>query len=174
MDRSSIERILSIKQNTEVQENQETAATRTVFWKAAWDMAKDFPLGTGYEGFSFYSHSYIPTNVNTGRSRNRAVHSTWFETLSEVGYLGLSLFILMLDSCFKTTKLTKKYLKEQNMVDDYFKIIALEGALIAFLVTMTFINRMRAEVLYWCIMFICVAYNVYVVNNAKKEDNSQK
>jgi hypothetical protein len=174
MDQSSINRILSINESAEVDESRETASTRTVFWKAAWDMSKDFPLGTGYEGFSYYSHRYIPSNVNTGRSRNRAVHSTWFETLSEVGYLGLFLFILMLYSCFKTTKLTKKYLKEQNMVDDYFKIIALEGALIAFLVTMTFINRMRAEVLYWCILFICVAYNVYVVNNAKQENNSQK
>ena len=170
MDRSSIERILSINESTQVETNKETAATRTVFWKAAWDMAKDYPLGTGYEGFSFYSNIYIPSNVNTGRSRNRAVHSTWFETLSEVGYLGLILFILLLYSCFKTTKLTKIYLKEQNMVDEYFKMVALEGALIAFIVTMTFINRMRAEVLYWCIIFICVAYNVYVVNKTKQDE----
>ncbi|WP_252732293.1 O-antigen ligase family protein [Paraglaciecola arctica] len=172
MDRSSIERILSINENTRVQESQETAATRTVFWLAAWDMAKDYPLGTGYEGFSYYSNQYIPDHVNTGRSRNRAVHSTWFETLSEVGYLGLVLFVLMLFSSFKILKITKKHLKKQNMVDDYFKIFALEGTLLAFMVAMTFINRMRAEVLHWCILFACVAYSVYVLNNKDNNVNS--
>jgi hypothetical protein len=171
MDSSSIERILSIKQNTEVQENKETAATRTVFWLAAWEMAKDYPLGSGYEGFSYYSHGYIPANVNTGRSRNRAVHSTWFETLSEVGYIGIMLFILMLYSSFKVSRITREYLKKRNMVDEYFKMFALEGALFSFIIAMTFINRMRAEVLYWCILFICVAYNVYVLNNTRQEND---
>jgi hypothetical protein len=40
-------------------------------------------------------------------------------------------------------------------------MLALEGALLSFLVAASFIDRARAEMLYWLILFIAIASNVY-------------
>jgi len=163
-DDSFIDRMGTISQSTEVNEEQESGATRTVFWNAAWEMAKDFPLGTGTNGFEHYAPIYIPQDVHTGRSRNRAVHSSWFEVLSELGYLGLFFLIMLFVSSFKATKKCKKLLKTKNNINQYFKVIAIESALISFMVSMLFINRFKAEILYWLILYSACAYNIYVLN----------
>ena len=117
--------------------------------------------------------NYIPEGIDTGGNRSRSVHSTWFETLTEVGYLGLLFFIMMLWSAWKHLNKVRSYLRDNQLVDEYFKIIALQGSLIAFVIAMTFLNRMRAEVLYWLIMFSAAAYNVYVLKKYASQSNSQ-
>lgn len=162
VDESTLERFNSIT-TTEVSEEKESGGTRTFFWIAAWDMAKDHPFGAGTRGFDFYAPFYLSENINTGRSRNRSVHSSWFEALSEVGYLGLFAFIMMICSAFHTLGLCKKELRRNNQADEYFKVVAIGGALLAFIIAMSFLNRMRAEILYWCILYTACAYNIYIL-----------
>ena len=162
VDTTFVERIKSIS-STKTTTEQESGSTRTYFWKAAWEMTKDHPFGTGYRSFNYYAPLYIPENIHTGGSKHRSVHSTWFETLTEVGYLGLFVFILMLYSAYRTLGLCKKMLREANQVDKYFKIIAIQAAFIAFIIAMSFLNRMRAEILYWLILYTACAYNIYVL-----------
>lgn len=169
VDKSFIDRMWTINTD-EVSESQESGATRTAFWLAAWDMAKDHPMGVGVAGFQFYAPVYIKGNVNTGRSRNRAVHSTWFEALSELGYLGFFALIAMIVSSFTTMSKTRKALRNRNQIDEYFKIRAIEGALLAFIITMTFLNRLRADVLYWCILYSACAYNIYVLKRYESKN----
>jgi len=163
IDESALDRFSSISSDLEVSVEQESGATRMIFWEAAWELAKDHPLGTGYLGFNHFAPEYIPEEVNTGAHRNRTVHSSWFEALSEVGYLGFIAFIMMVYSAYRVLDLCKKRLRGEGCADDYFKMIAIQAALIAFVVAMTFINRMRAEVLYWLILYAACAYNVYVL-----------
>jgi len=164
VDKSFIERMGTIK-TAEVSEEKESGATRTAFWGAAWEMAKDHPMGVGASGFQFYAPTYISKDVNTGRSRNRAVHSTWFEALSELGYLGFIALIAMIGSCFLTMSKARKALSERNQLDEFFKVRAIEAALIAFIISMTFLNRLRADVLYWCVLYSACAYNIYVLKH---------
>ena len=172
-DDDFISRITGITGEVDKAEKQESGATRLVFWEAAWEMAKDYPYGNGYRGFNYLSPFYIPEGIDTGGNRSRSVHSTWFETLTEVGYLGLLFFIMMLWSAWKHLNKVRSYLRGNQLVDEYFKIIALQGSLIAFVIAMTFLNRMRAEVLYWLIMFSAAAYNVYVLKKYAGQPNSQ-
>lgn len=162
VDKSFIDRMGTINKE-KVSEDQESGATRTAFWMAAWDMAKDHPMGVGVAGFQYYAPVYINENVNTGESRNRAVHSTWFEALSELGYPGFIALIGMILSSFMTMSKARKVLRERNQIDEYFKVRAIEGALLAFIITMTFLNRLRADVLYWCVLYSACAYNIYVI-----------
>jgi hypothetical protein len=181
VDASFIERMGTIKTET-VSERSESGATRTVFWMAAWEMAKDHPMGVGVAGFQFYSPEYVSENINTGQSRNRAVHSTWFESLSELGYLGFFALIAMIASSFISLSKARKVLRNRNQIDEYFKVRAIEGALLAFIITMTFLNRLRADVLYWCILYSACAYNIYVlkyyesksVNSYNKVEKTKK
>jgi hypothetical protein len=162
LDESTINRFNSVF-TTEVNTEQENGKTRTIFWKAAWDLSLDHPLGLGFKGFNHYSDMYIPESVNTGASRARTVHSTWFEGLTEVGFIGMFCFILMLTSSFKTMRRCKKILKKNNDLKNYYKIIAIEAAFFSFIIAMTFLNRFRAEILYWCILYTACAYNIYVL-----------
>lgn len=183
VDESTMNRFSSIS-DSEMTEESETGATRVFFWLAAWEMAKDHPLGAGNRSFEYYAPIYIPEEVNTGGHRNRAVHSTWMETLSEVGYLGLFVFIMLMYSTHSSLQQCKKVLRNENRVDEYFKIIAIQAAFLSFLIAMTFLNRMRAEILYWIILYAAIAYNVYVLKpsssnkepelkgNDKKADSS--
>jgi len=169
VDDSFIERVKSITQQ-EVKEDQETAATRTVFWKAAVEVAFDHPAGLGVRGFDAVSNVYIPANIDTGGSRNRSVHSTWLETLTELGFAGLFSLIGMLLSCVWCLKKVRIKARSDEDFDTYFKMIAIQASCIAFLICMTFINRMRSEILYWLVLFCATAYNVYVVK-PKREKN---
>ncbi|MGY0586407.1 MAG: O-antigen ligase family protein, partial [Paraglaciecola chathamensis] len=92
---------------------------------------------------------------------NRAVHSSWFEALSEAGYLGFIVFILIIFTSFTMLRRSKAELAAPEFLDDYFKVVCIESMLISYLVAMTFLNRMRSEIFLWCILFIACAYNIY-------------
>jgi hypothetical protein len=169
-----IDRMKSITAESKAVEGAETGATRTIFWMAAWDMAKDHPFGAGFRGFNYFSPAYIPPQYNTGNNRSRTVHSSWFEALSEIGYLGLFALIMMTLACIRTYKLCKKKLFEDKMVDYYFLVIALEASLISYLISMCFLNRLRAEVLYWCILYSAIAYNLFVLQRNTRQAKQEK
>lgn len=173
-DDDFISRMTGIEAEVESSEEQESGATRMVFWQAAWDMTKDYPYGNGYRGFNFYAPLYIPEDVNTGRKRSRSVHSTWFEVLTEVGYLGLFCFVMMLLSSWQAVSRVRRHLKKIGDLEDYYKMIAIQGAAICFVITMTFLNRMRAEVLYWLVMFAAAAYNIYLAKPKSEKVNENK
>ena len=168
-DDGFIERMLTIKEESSVVEEKETGATRIVFWTAAWDMAKDHPFGSGYRGFNFRAPQYIPEGVDTGGKVTRSVHSTWFEALSEVGYPGLLALCMMLYASFKASLATRRQLVACGDYEAYYQVVAALAALGAFMVAMTFINRLRAEILYWCVMFVFLYFKVYCMRREKEQ-----
>jgi hypothetical protein len=164
VDDSFIQRIASITSEAKGPDYQkESGSTRTEFWKGSWKMAKDHPFGAGRAGFMYYSPLYIAEGVNTGASKNRATHSTWFEALSEVGYLGLLSLIMVVFGALKLAQKTKTILKKDNKMEQYYCVVACQASLISYIVSMTFLNRLRGEILYWCITFLLISYNVYVL-----------
>lgn len=166
VDETAIERFLTIK-TEERTEDQETAKTRTFFWLAALEMAKDHPFGGGAKAFEAYAPEYLPDYLDTGASRNRSVHSSWFEALTDLGYPGLFFLIMMIRACFFATRRSKHALINKSDIDNYYKLLAIEAALIAYMVAMSFMNRYRAEVLYWCVLFTACAYNIYVLKGTE-------
>jgi hypothetical protein len=163
------ERMGTIKtQNMENAAEQESGSTRVYFWLAAMDMAKDHPFGAGAFGFIYHSNTYIPDGIHTGTHRNRAVHSTWFEVLTEIGYLGFISFLSMISYSFITLFRTAKKLRNESQIEQYFKVVAIGCALLCFVIAMSFLNRFRAEILYWCILYSATAYNIYFLKNGKE------
>lgn len=168
VDQTAIERFLSIKEQ-EMTEEEQTGATRVYFWLAALEMAEDRPFGAGAAGFEAHAPDYLPEELNTGFSRNRSVHSSWFEALTDLGYPGIFMLIMLIYSSFWTTRKAKQELAKRRDFDNYYKIIAIEAALISFMIAMSFMNRFRAELLYWCILFTACAYNIYVLKYRKDQ-----
>ena len=168
-DTTFIDRMMSVKEETTLNEDQETGSTRVFFWLATLEMAKDHPFGAGAGGFQYYAPVYIPQDVNTGGSRNRAVHSTWFETLSESGYLGLLFFSLMIFYTHRAfTKVRKKLWEIKDFANSAL-VLSISSGFLSFVVAMSFINRLRAEVLYWFVGISVCCLNLFITSKTVKK-----
>lgn len=164
-DDTFIDRMMTVQEQSTLNEEKETGSTRVFFWLATIEMAKDHPFGAGAGAFQYYGPVYIPSHIHTGGSKNRAVHSTWFETLSEAGFLGLIFFCLMIWYTFKAFANVRKELWRQNDFINSALVLAIGSSFVTFIVCMSFINRMRAEVLYWLVALSACCLNMYVANS---------
>ncbi|MCF7980665.1 MAG: O-antigen ligase family protein [Pseudomonadales bacterium] len=173
-DQAAIERFFGLREEARLTEGKETGSTRVFFWKAALRMSQDHPWGMGVGGFVMMSPNYIPEHVNTGASRNRAVHSSWFQTLTEVGYLGFFLFLMMIMSAGWATQKVIRYATKKHDAIAARTALALQSCLVSYIISISFLDRMRAVVLYWLIMFAACAYNIYIVQPNTEQASSRK
>jgi hypothetical protein len=83
----------------------------------------------------------------------------------------------MLFSVLKLSRRARKVLRESGEQAAYFKLLALECALLSYLVAGTFINQFRAEILYWMILLVAVATKIHYLQPAAqslgKDANSE-
>jgi putative inorganic carbon (hco3(-)) transporter len=135
-------------------------ATRTEFWFLAFDVVADHPFGAGGFGYNFLSPRYVPEN-QLSKGGLRAVHSTWFQTLSELGYVGLGVFLCLLYSTFAALHKARKHLAATGNHVLIVQSHALSASLLAFLTAGTFIDRLWAEGLYWILVFSAIFVNLY-------------
>ncbi|SOB75152.1 O-antigen ligase [Marinobacter sp. LV10R510-11A] len=158
----------------DVGDGGKSGSHRMDFWMATFDVLQDYPLGVGIQGFIELSPNYLPEHYFEGRKKGKATHSTWFQILSEIGWLGFFVLLALLISTLNLSRKTKRYLVNIEHYDAYFKMLALEGALLSFLITASFIDRGRSEMLYWLILFIAVASNIYYLRSINPENRKLK
>lgn len=151
---------------TNTEDKAASGSSRTEFWMATFDMLENHPFGMGGYGFNMLAPQYMDDQTRGG-VEFRSVHSMWFQGLGEIGYHGMAVFFLMLFSLFKMSSKAKKFVVQNGQYQVYFQILAIECALLGYLAAGTFINRFRAEILYWMILFLAVAINVYYLQPKK-------
>lgn len=134
-------------------------ATRTFFWMKTFDLVKEHPFGVGFWGYQFHSPQFIPEEwLSEGM---RAVHSTYFELFAEYGYLSFLFFPGLIFSTFSFGRLIKKHIDSGENLYLKFQLISIEAGLIAYMVAVTFIDRLYAEIFYWLFLFIMCFGNIY-------------
>lgn len=76
--------------------NETSALSRLHFWQVAMRMAQDRPLGVGLRNFdhAYDQYDFLGGEFGSGRS----VHSSHFQALAEMGYLGAALWVALLAS----------------------------------------------------------------------------
>jgi putative inorganic carbon (HCO3(-)) transporter len=117
----------------------ESAMGRIYAWGAAWKMATTRPLtGVGLDNFVanyfFYSDHWDGTN--------HAVHSTWFNVLSETGFPGFFVFIAMIVVCARSSHLSIVGLAEARAPPAVQAMaLALFASLAGFIVAGTFLTQ---------------------------------
>ncbi len=156
----------------DVEDGATSGSHRVDFWLATFDVMRDYPLGVGVSGFESVSRFYLPERYFVGQNA-KAVHSSWFQLLAETGWPGPLLFCILLFSLYRLLRKTKKYVIAQAQEDVYFKILMLEAALVSYLVAATFINRIRAESMWWCILFLMIATNIFYLQKIRVAGSSQ-
>src|SRR5262249_32886438 len=121
---------------------------RLHFWNVALHMAAAHPLtGVGHNAFVAVYDQYDDSARRFGTSR--AVHSTWLGVLSETGYPGLLLFLIILGkafiACRRAHRLAARYPGLQNLG---IYAPAVESALLVFTVGATFVSMQYCEMLW--------------------------
>lgn len=149
-----------------VEDEGKSGSQRVNYWLAAIDMSKDHPLGTGVYGFNILSSQYLPPEYQ-GASGYKAVHSLWFQGLSETGWPGMALFGVALISLYQSLRRAKKWVLENADNTAYFQLLALQCGFIGYLATASFINQFRAQILYWMILFLMVGINVHFLQPSR-------
>ncbi len=164
LDKAALERFSSITQEAKTEDrSKESGSTRIEFWKAAINMSLDYPMGLGTLGFNGLSSRYIPESVDTGGNRSKTVHSTWFEVLTEAGYLGACFYLSLCFYIYRKLISIRKYVNKVRDEAAYLSISFLHSAIISWFVCITFINRMRAEVFIWLVLIAACTFFVYKV-----------
>lgn len=158
-------------------ESRQSGSGRITYWLTTFEMMDDHPMGMGVRGYNALASFYMSAEErgnDSGRGRYRAVHSLWFQGLSEVGWHGLGIFLILLWTLFRTSRHAKKHLIAEKDFRGYFHLSAIECALVGYLVTGSFIDQFRSEVLYWMILFVAVATNVYYLQPLQASDADNK
>lgn len=154
----------------DIEDEDKSGSQRINYWLAAVEMAGDHPLGTGIYGFNVLSSQYLPPEYQGSRGY-KAVHSIWFQGLSETGWVGMSLFGIALISLYRLLARAKKFVLQQEDSTAYFQLLALQCGFIGYLATASFINQFRAQLLYWMILFIAIGINVHFLQPTRANQN---
>lgn len=171
VDHLFIERLATLENQSSIN-SEGSGGRRMQFWMATFDLLKDHPFGVGIYGFETLSAMYLDSSLFEGGREARAVHSIWFQGLSEIGWLGFAFFVSMLVSIFNHLRKAKKLLVDNDNYRQYYFLIAIEAGFLGFLLSSTFINMFRTQILYWMMLFsICasvISIRVYSLSDKKE------
>lgn len=167
IDESFLDRMTTM---TKVEDEDASGSHRYRFWLATFDLVKDHPLGVGAFGYELLSQNYVPEKFFTNGRDRKAVHSIWFQALAEIGWIGLTVFIALIASVFRSLSEVKRKCVDDKNLPTFYLAQALFSAFAGLLVTSSFINQFRVQIIYWCILFISCLYSIVVVNGINKRE----
>jgi len=139
-------------------EDDRTSQTRLERWEKGIDMANRYPLfGVGYANWG------VADRVLYGGGGGLS-HNIFIECVSELGYSGLCVFILLIFATFFNNYQTRKKAlsKISNNQFVYYMAHGLDGALIGYLVSGFFVT-----VLYYPYFWINLSFSVALNNIAR-------
>lgn len=145
---------------------------RLHFWSIAWIMAKANPIvGVGHNA---YNPAYADYDDSDGEwGTGRSVHSSWLGVLSELGFPGLFLFVFLIGRSFWTGLRVQRAAKRHPELQSLGKYaLGLEGALITFCVSGTFVIFHYTEML-WHTLALSIALDLTMRERLKAIDSER-
>ena len=133
---------------------------RLHFWGVALKMAQDRPIfGVGHNGFPVAYDRYDPTSAEFGMARG--VHSMWMGVLSELGFVGLGLFVALWWVAWRTCQLTKRLAKAGRIRPELGHFaFGLQGAFVVCAVGGSFVNFQYVEIV-WHFLGLSMALQAF-------------
>jgi O-antigen ligase len=141
----------------------DTSLTRRQYWKDGIRMMNDHPLlGVGFR-------NWLPVYTRRYNGRYQLPHNVFVEAGSELGYSGLTSFILLILATFYYNYRTRRLASKIPKGSFLFQMAhGLDGALIGFLVGGFFVT-----VLYYPFFWINLAMTVMLYQVARKSARAQ-
>ncbi len=137
--------------------NKGTGGARLHLWGVAWDMFLDHPIwGVGQGNFPWRIGEYEVGEGYGGRSHaGRVVHSLYFTLFSELGLIGVVIFLAMLFLTWKDIWRTSALFRHEKGLALYGSR-GLEGSLVGYLASGAFISVLYYPC-FWVLMGFAVA-----------------
>ncbi len=125
-----------------------TGAERVYNWKLAYEMAQDHPF------FGVGVGNYVAMRAHYETHPGKTVcHSTWFQLISEAGFLGLGAFLGMIfTAIFSLLIIWWKYRKKDPWKANNARSII--AGLAAYCISATFVSREYTDLLF---LYFCLA-----------------
>jgi len=142
--------------NSSDDERDSSASSRIFFWQIGVRMANAKPItGVGFNGFRNSLATYDTSNGVYGTGR--AVHSAWFGVLSEMGYPGFILFVLIIgNGLYISWRIRWRARKDPALKDIKAYASAMQMSLVAYVVGNTFLNGQYNE-MFWHMVGLGIA-----------------
>jgi O-antigen ligase len=168
-----------VRSITEEGASKGTGEERVYTWKVGWDMFLQHPvIGVGQGNFPWVFKKYenvVAKEGYHGRSvAGRAAHSIYFTMLPELGIFGTCLILAMIFGIYMDVRAVKRRSwgpkrAPPNPLSDrnYAMALALEGALVSYLVSGAFISVLYYPNL-WVLMGFAVALRRIAVPDPAK------
>lgn len=143
------------------EERDESAQGRLYFWGIALEMAADHPwLGVGFNSYRYSFDDYDMLEGSFGSER--AVHSSWFGTVAELGYPGLLIFVVILYSALASSYRIKRRATEKGLTNIATYAAHIQTSLFVFLVGGTFLNAQYLELLWHFVGLTIALEGIYL------------
>lgn len=178
VDNQFLDRMATIETQSS-RDSEGSGGKRINFWLATFDVLKDYPMGVGIYGYQVLSPIYLQDDSYFEQNRTyqgqmvRAVHSFWFQAMSELGYHGFIVTIALLISIMLAMRRAQKQCLAMNEVRNYYLGAAILASCITFLVAGSFINAFRMQLFYWLLCF-CAAYSAVIQTKFETFNSSNK
>lgn len=143
-----------------------TSVHRLELWEFGLEVARDHPvLGIGYNNWLEYCWFENPGGIgSTGRCHE--AHNTFVEAVSELGYIGLLVFLVLIVSMFKMNAKSCVLAKQANNNFLLLTAYALNGGAIGLVVSSFFIS-----VLFYPFYWFHIAMSVALHEIVKRQAN---
>jgi putative inorganic carbon (hco3(-)) transporter len=156
------------KTTTDPQDN--SAQERLITWQGGARLVMARPLGAGGRGFHLLSPQYIPSVVEAHGGDPRAPHNTYVMVASEWGIAGLVCYLGLYGSALLTTRRIKKRCTTPEDRYYYWRAMALQLALVAYMICSVFADRLYGEAGYWMIGLAYALYRIQVTEQAARSE----
>ncbi|MCD6459558.1 putative O-glycosylation ligase, exosortase A system-associated [bacterium] len=139
---------------TPEEERDTSSSSRLYFWKIAVQMANDHPY-TGV-GMGCYPYAYDLYDETRGYyGTKRAVHSSYFQMLTNNGYIAFSLFLLLIYKSLRTcAKIRKKVKHRKNLKWVVSFANMFEISIIGYCVSGAFVSLAYCDLIYHLFILI--------------------
>lgn len=137
-----------------------TSITRLERWERGLEMAGKYPiLGVGYGNWSVAVRKLYDVEGDLS-------HNIFIECVSELGYVGLAMFLALILGCFASNRQTRRLAGENRFV--FYLAHGLDGALVGFLASGFFVTVLYYPY-FWVNLALTAALNRIAVQAAAAE-----
>ncbi|UZJ43919.1 O-antigen ligase family protein [Marinimicrobium sp. C6131] len=150
-----------------------TSESRLIYWEKGLEMMHDHKLfGVGYYAFpSYFEDKYVHSvNFENFRYRREVAHNSYIQVGSEMGYIGLSIYLLLIFIFFRLTSKTRKLIDNGSTISRHKWVhgycTGLNIAFIGYIIGSTFMSVAFYPYLY---LFLMLAQSLYNSVNHEKE-----
>lgn len=142
-----------------------SAESRLAIAEAQWRMTLRYPFGSGHRGtavlsLQYIEDKYLSRTADSTVGQERSSHNTFMTALSEQGFIGALMFLVMWYWCAKTSLRLRSYTRTTGDTRLAGDIAGIAAALMAIFIAGVFVDYLKAEVQVWMMALLAAATTI--------------